>query len=88
MKFDRNFYRMKRRSAGGQAILEYIIIIALVAVAALTVLGLFGDRIKALIAGTTTAIGGQNSAQAAGDDGDSLKNLQEMDKNGPSDINF
>ena len=88
MKFNRKHYGMKRRSSGGQAILEYIIIIALVAVAALTVLGLFGDRIKALIAGTTTSIGGQNSAQAAGDDGDSLKNLQEMDKNGPSDINF
>ena len=88
MKFNRSNYRMKRRSSGGQAILEYIIVIALVAVAALTVLGLFGDRIKALISGTTTAIGGQNSAQAAGDDGDSLKNLQDMDKNGPSDINF
>jgi Flp pilus assembly pilin Flp len=88
MKFNRKNYGMKRRSSGGQAILEYIIIIALVAVAALTVLGLFGDRIKALIAGSTTAIGGQNSAQAAGDDGDSLKQLQDMDKNGPSDINF
>ena len=88
MKFNRKHYGMKRRSSGGQAILEYIIIIALVAVAALTVLGIFGDKIKQLIAGTTTAIGGQNSAQAAGDDGDSLKQLQEMDKNGPSDINF
>jgi len=88
MKFNRKHYGMKRRTTGGQAILEYIIIIALVAVAALTVLGLFGDRIKALIAGTTTAIGGQNSSQAAGEDGDSLKQLQQMDKDGPSDINF
>ena len=88
MKFNRKLYGMKRRSSGGQAILEYSIIIALVAVAALTVFGLFGDRIKALIAGTTTAIGGQNSSQAAGEDGDSLKQLQQMDKDGPSDINF
>jgi len=88
MRFSRSYYARKRRASGGQAILEYIIIIALVAVAALTVLGLFGDRIKALIAGTTTAIGGQNSSQAAGEDGDSLKQLQEMDKDGPSDINF
>ena len=88
MTFNRKHYAGKRRTSGGQAILEYIIVIALVAVAALTVLGLFGDRIKALIAGSTTAIGGTNSAQAAGDDGDSLKTLQEMDKNGPSDINF
>ena len=49
MKFNRKHYGMKRRSSGGQAILEYIIIIALVAVAALTVLGLFGDRIRGLI---------------------------------------
>lgn len=88
MKINRKHYAMKRRSSGGQAILEYIIIIALVAVAALTVLGLFGDRIKQLIAGSTTAIGGTESAQAAGDNGDSLKQLQEMDQNGPSDINF
>ena len=52
MKFNRKHYGMKRRSSGGQAILEYIIILALVAVAALTVLGLFGDRIRELIAGT------------------------------------
>jgi len=59
MKFNRRNYRMKRRSSGGQAILEYIIIIALVAVAALTVLGLFGDRIRGLISSSTKAIGGE-----------------------------
>ena len=88
MKINRKHYGMKRRSSGGQAILEYIIIIALVAVAALTVLGLFGDRIKQLIAGSTTAIGGTESSQAAGDNGDSLKQMQEMDKDGPSGVNF
>ena len=50
MKVNRKRYATKRRSSGGQAILEYIIIIALIAVAALTVLGLFGDRIRQLIA--------------------------------------
>ena len=89
MKFSRRNYRMKRRSSGGQAILEYIIIIALVAVAALTVLGLFGDRIKALIAGTTSAISNDSAAaDAAGEQGDSLKGLKDMDKDGPSEINF
>ena len=89
MKFNRKHYGMKRRSSGGQAILEYIIIIALVAVAALTVLGLFGDKIKALIAGTTSAISNDTAAaDAAGENGDSLRNMREMDKNGPSDINF
>ena len=88
MKLDRKRYGMKRRSSGGQAILEYIIVIALVAVAALTVLGLFGDRIKALIGGSATALGSQNASEAAGNDGDSLQQLWEMDKDGPSDINF
>ena len=89
MKFNRRYYGMKRRSSGGQAILEYIIVIALVAVAALTVLGLFGDRIKALIAGTTSAISNDSAAaDAAGQQGDSLKGLKDMDKDGPSDINF
>ena len=88
MKINRKRYAMKRRSSGGQAILEYIIVIALVTVAALTVLGIFGDRIRALIGGAATSIGSKNASNAAGDDGDSLKQLQEMDKDGPSDINF
>lgn len=76
------------KKQSGQAILEYIIIIALVAVAALTVLGLFGDRIRQLIAGSANAIGSQEASQAAGDNGDSLKGLRQMDSNGPSDVNF
>lgn len=80
---------MKRyKNQSGQAILQYIIIIALVAVAALTVLGLFGDRIRQLIAGSASAIGSTEASEAAGDNGDSLKNLQQMDANGPSDVNF
>ena len=71
MRFNRKHYGMKRRSSGGQAILEYIIIIALVAVAALTILGLFGDRIRQLIAGSTKAIGGET-------DGSEEKSSQTM----------
>ena len=89
MKFNRKHYGMKRRSSGGQAILEYIIIIALVAVTALTVLGLFGDKIRQLIAGTTSAISNDSAAaDAAGENGDSLQQKRNMDKNGPSEINF
>ena len=83
MKFNRKHYGMKRRSSGGQAILEYIIIIALVAVAALTVLGLFGDRIRELISGVTGAVGGKTTEVQEGDSENVLKN---MDSSG--DINF
>lgn len=83
MRLNRKHYAMKRRSAGGQAILEYIIIIALVAVAALTVLGFFGDRIRKLISGVTGAIGGKTTEVQEGDSEQVLKN---MDSSG--DINF
>ena len=82
MKINRKRYGMKRRSSGGQAILEYIIIIALVAVAALTVLGLFGDRIRDLISSSTKAIGGETEGQS-----DSLTKMRET-QNGEDPIEF
>ena len=83
MKFNRKHYGMKRRSSGGQAILEYIIIIALVVVTALTVLGLFGDRIRGLISSSTKAIGGEtDDSNKSG-----LEQLRETG-NGEDPINF
>ena len=83
MKFNRKRYATKRRSSGGQAILEYSIIIALVAVAALTVLGFFGDRIKQLIAGSTKMIGGETDESNKS----SLEQLRETG-NGEDPIDF
>ena len=76
MKINRKRYGMKRRSSGGQAILEYIIIIALVAVAAMTVLGLFGDRIRQLISGSTKALGGEGEDVQ---NGSSLEQVRSME---------
>ena len=84
MKRNRKHYSMKRRSASGQAILEYIIIIALVAVAALTVLGLFGGRIRELISGATGALGGNTSEVQSGDSTKDV--LQNMDASGDIDL--
>ena len=83
MKFNRKHYGMKRRSSGGQAILEYIIIIALVAVAALTVLGLFGDRIRGLISSSTKAIGGETE-----DNNKSSLEIMRDTKDGEDPIDF
>jgi len=85
MKFNRKRYATKRRSSGGQAILEYIIIIALIAVAALTVLGLFGDRIRGLIASVVNSFGGDTSSVNL-EEGASKENLQQAG-NG-EDISF
>ena len=54
---------MNRRHtrAHGQAMTEYIIIVAIIALAALAVFGLFGDRIRAMIGGAVTDLGGDQS---------------------------
>ena len=72
--------RRKRRS--GQAIVDDIIIIVIVAGAALTVMGLFSDRIRSIIAGTASTFGDNNAAQAV--DKKSTEILKEMDKDGIS----
>lgn len=61
---------------------EYIIIVAVVALAALTVFGLFGDTIRAKMNGVIAALGGEASGTTgqtvtAGSSRDSLKNLDQ-----------
>ncbi len=43
-----------RKSKHGQAMTEYIIIVAIIALAALAVFGLFGDRIRKMVGGAVT----------------------------------
>ncbi|MFH1476102.1 MAG: hypothetical protein ABIH24_01225 [Verrucomicrobiota bacterium] len=45
----------------GQAMTEYIIIVAIIALAALAIFGLFGDRLRAMIGGAVTDLGGDQS---------------------------
>lgn len=47
-----------------QALVEYIIIIAVVAIAALTVVGIFGDTIKQKVSGIISALGGEKADEA------------------------
>ncbi len=72
------------RSRRGQAMTEYIIIVAIIALAALAVFGLFGDRIRAMVGGATEELGGDAaSVQAAvGDEGDSLQKLKDLKPSG------
>ena len=50
-----------RKGRHGQAMTEYIIIVAIIALAALAVFGLFGDRIRAMVGGAVTDLGGDQS---------------------------
>ncbi|NLB54501.1 MAG: hypothetical protein GX811_01810 [Lentisphaerae bacterium] len=69
-------YKTKR----GQAMTEYIIIVVIIALAAIAVFGLFGDRIRQMVGGAVTELGGDESSvsEAVGDEGDSLQYLKDI----------
>jgi len=70
---------MKKRRQKGQAIMEYVIIIVIVALAALVVIGAFSDRIRNMFAGVTNTLGG-NAEEVS--DGQSVQEMKEMDAGG------
>lgn len=70
---------MIKKSREGQTMVEYIIIVAVIAVAALVVFGLFGDTIKKKMSGAVSALdtdlGSQAQTEAATSSSDFIKNL-------------
>jgi type IV pilus assembly protein PilA len=51
-----------RRRQSGQGMVEYIIIVVIVALAAIAVYGLFGDRIRSMMGGAVVELGGDQNA--------------------------
>ena len=51
----------KLRSAKGQGMTEYIIIVALIAIAAIGVVSLFGDNIRGLFSASANGLAGMES---------------------------
>ena len=80
----KTFKKIRKHNSKGQAIVEYIIIIAIIAVAALTILGIFSDRIRTLIAGSASALGSDEAAAEAGKE--SKEVIKKMDANGVEDF--
>ena len=70
----------KLKKQRGQAIVEYIIIIVIVAVAALTVMGIFSDRIREIIAGVATTFGADDAETAI--ETSSVDILKDLDASG------
>ncbi len=68
--------RFKRQK--GQAIVEYVIIVVVVALAALVVLGAFSDRIRTMIAGVTSSL--DNEEHSIGDS--SLQQAKDLEASG------
>lgn len=55
------------RQARGQGMTEYIIITALIAVAAIGIISLFGDNIRKLFGASAQALAGSNNVSNTGD---------------------
>ncbi|MDD2404655.1 MAG: hypothetical protein GX280_09030 [Lentisphaerae bacterium] len=64
----------------GQALVEYIIIIVIVAVVSLVVLGAFSDRIRTMIAGATNSLSDDEDRVTV--DNKSLDQLRELKEDG------
>ncbi len=69
----------KNKSRSGQAMVEYIIIVVVIAIAALVVFGLFGDAIIKKTSGATSAIdedlGSEAQAVASQSSADRIRTL-------------
>lgn len=76
---------MKRKQ--GQAMVEYIIIVAVVAIAALVVFGIFGDTIREKMSGAISNLdsGANASAAQAEVEKNSVDYLKNLDSEGNSD---
>lgn len=68
----------------GQGMTEYIIIVVIVALAAIAVYGLFGDRIRAMVGGATVELGGDQGAVDQATSTSSADYLKSLDKSGAS----
>jgi pilus assembly protein Flp/PilA len=56
----------KARRMRGQGMTEYIIVVALVAIAAIGIVTIFGDNIRQLFGASAEALAGNTAAQNAG----------------------
>lgn len=79
----RLFWRFKRSPLGredGQGMTEYVIIVALIAVAAIGVVTAFGDNVRNLFATSTQALAGKASTRSGAKAvEDSLRQSRDLD---------
>ncbi|AEI68596.1 hypothetical protein [Corallococcus macrosporus] len=66
------------RKARGQGMTEYIIIVALIAIAAIGVVTLFGDNIRKLFGASAAALAGDDSVENDGQSSNDTLNKKTM----------
>ena len=65
----------RKRRQKGQAFIEYVILIVVIALAALFVLASFSDRLRDMVTGVTVTLGGKKSDDADKESKDIIKDL-------------
>jgi len=73
------------KNVNGQGLTEYIIIVALIAIAAIGIVGLFGDNIRHIFATSANALAGNENAESGAREASAPlyqhKNLKDFAKN-------
>ena len=69
----------RKRRQKGQAFIEYVILIVVIALAALFVLASFSDRLRDMVTGVTVSLGGKKSDKA---DTESIDIMKDLNKDG------
>jgi Flp pilus assembly pilin Flp len=70
------------RRKQGQGMVEYIIIVAVIALAAIAIIGVFGDTLRAKFGGAVSELGGDESARDAALETSSEDFIRNMDAEG------
>ena len=65
----------RKRRQKGQAFIEYVILIVVIALAALFVLASFSDRLRDMVTGVTVTLGGKAADNSDKDSKDIIKDL-------------
>jgi type IV pilus assembly protein PilA len=76
---------MRRSRKSGQTMVEYAIIVGILAIAALAIFGVFSDRIRAMMGGATRELGGDETAVNTAVDTGSKDWLKSLKKEGAPD---
>ena len=71
--------RNRKRNQKGQAFIEYVILIVVIALAALFVLASFSDRLRDMVTGVTVSLGGSKASNA---DESSIDIVKDLDSDG------
>lgn len=61
----KNLQVLGRNRKSGQGMVEYIIIVVVIALAAIAIIGVFGDTIRSKFGGAVTELGGDESATSS-----------------------